>query len=252
MSCSILNFYKFVSLTNLKEIQDLWKAQAKSLGLLGTVLLAPEGVNCGLAGPREALTTFLEFVERDSQFSQLNPKWSEAPQAPFRRLEVKVKRWIIRFVEQKDPDVPSILGAARMNPAELCQRLKESSADFIVVDTRNDYETEVGMFEGAVRLPIKTFTELPDAFLEAFAEHKDKTILFYCTGGVRCEKVVPWAVEHGFTKATQLDGGILKYFEEMGTEGYQGDCFVFDDRSLVDGQLQAPEVGDWLGQALNK
>lgn len=242
MGVSILHFYKFVALANPKNLCDLWKAETQSLGLLGTILIAPEGVNCALSGSRAALAAFLEFAERDPAFHALQPKWSEAPTAPFQHLEVKVKRWIIRFAEQNDPDVTEILTGARMSPEEVCKSLRATAKDFIVVDTRNDYETDCGMFEGAVRLPIKTFTAFPDAFLQAFADQKDKTFLFYCTGGVRCEKVVPWAVAQGFSKATQLDGGILKYFEECGTEGYQGHCFVFDERLQLDGQLHPAKV----------
>lgn len=235
-SVSIVNFYKFVQLPDPKQIRDLWKREAQQLGLLGTILLAPEGVNGALAGPYDALVSFLEFVKSDPLFDPLPPKWSHAPSPPFKRLEVKVKRWIIRFAEEGDPAVHQINTAARMSPREVLQNLETRPEDFIVIDTRNDYETDCGMFAGAVRLPIKTFTEFPETFLKTFADAKEKTLLFYCTGGVRCEKVVPWAVDQGFTKATQLDGGILKYFEEFGTKQYDGHCFVFDDRLQVDGQ----------------
>jgi UPF0176 protein len=152
-------------------------------------------------------------------------------------MEVKVKRWIIRFAEANDPAVHAILEGDRMTPSEVKAALEEKADDFIIVDTRNDYETDVGAFAGAVKLPIKTFTEFPQAFLAAFPDQRDKRILFYCTGGVRCEKVVPWAKAQGFDRATQLDGGILKYLEEHGGAHYQGDCFVFDDRFQLDGDL---------------
>ncbi len=235
-SVSIVNFYKFVELPHPSLLRDNWKREVLQLGLLGTILLAPEGVNGALAGPADALVTFLEFLKSDPLFTSLSPKWSEAPSPPFKRLEVKVKRWIIRFAEEGDPEVQKINTAPRMSPAEVLRNLEDRPDDFIVVDTRNDYETECGMFAGAVRLPIKNFTEFPETFLKTFADAKDKTFLFYCTGGVRCEKVVPWAVDQGFTGATQLDGGILKYFEEFGTKQYDGHCFVFDDRVQLDGQ----------------
>jgi UPF0176 protein len=113
--------------------------------------------------------------------------------------------------------------------------------DVVLVDTRNDYETDYGSFNGAVRLPVRTFTEFPAAFEARFGDAKDKTFVFFCTGGVRCEKVVPWAAARGYTRATQLDGGILAYFERHGSAGFDGDCFVFDARWLVDGALA--EVG---------
>ena len=239
MGCSIINFYKFVGLSEPQSFREAFKTKAKSLNLLGTVLLAPEGINCALAGTSDDLSAFVDYLKTIPNFSAIEPKWSSAPKRPFRRLEVKVKRWIIRFAEKADPAVDRIVNAARMSPAEVNHHLRTADDDFLVIDTRNEYETEVGTFAGAVRLPIKKFTEFPEAFLKKFADKKDKTILFYCTGGVRCEKVVPWAVEHGFSKATQLDGGILKYFEQFGSESYQGECFVFDDRWQVDGHLEA-------------
>ena len=234
MGCAIVNFYKFISLSPLPEIRAQLKTEAKNLGLLGTILLAPEGINCALAGPREALAGFISFLEKTLHIHVDNAKWSEADNAPFKRMEVKLKRWIIRFAEFDDPSIPRIESAARMTPDEVFSALAEKRDDLIVVDTRNEYETEAGMFKGAVRLPIKTFTQFPEAFLKEFADKKDKTFLFYCTGGVRCEKVVPWAVDRGFTKATQIDGGILRYFEEHGSAHYDGGCFVFDDRLEVD------------------
>ena len=241
MSYSIVNFYKFITLPKPNEILELWKVEAHRLGLRGTILIAQEGVNCALAGSSTALSEFVAFVQSDPDFSGIIPKWSESPDVPFKRLKAKVKRWIIRFAEHHDPSVDQIIAAPRMSPQEVSQKLRERPEDFIVIDTRNDYEAEVGMFEGAVRLPIGTFTEFPEAFLSAFADQKDKTFLFYCTGGVRCEKVVPWALDRGFSNATQLDGGILKYFEDFGSEHYEGDCFVFDDRLHLDGKLQPPE-----------
>ncbi|MBM4253924.1 MAG: sulfurtransferase [Deltaproteobacteria bacterium] len=238
MSFSVINFYKFVQIDDAKALRYPWRDEARRLGLLGTILLAPEGINCALAGEANALEAFLGYLKSDVRFADVVPKWSETPKRPFRRMEVKVKRWIIRFAEASDPSVAAILGGDRMSPAELKAALEEQAGDFIVVDTRNAYETDVGAFTGAVRLPIKTFTEFPDAFLAALGDQRDKQIVFYCTGGVRCEKVVPWAKAHGFERATQLDGGILRYFEEQGSAHYEGDCFVFDDRFQVDGALR--------------
>jgi UPF0176 protein len=238
MSFSVINFYKFVQIDNAKELRYPWRDEARRLGLVGTILFAPEGINCALCGEPEGLEDFLVFIRQDVRFADVEPKWSLSPKRPFRRMEVKVKRWIIRFAEASDPSLPEILGGSRMSPAELKSAIEARPEDFVIVDTRNEYETNVGAFEGAVRLPIKTFTEFPDAFMAAFGDQRDKQILFYCTGGVRCEKVVPWAQARGFARATQLDGGILKYFEEHGGAHYQGDCFVFDDRFQVDGELR--------------
>lgn len=233
MGCSVVNFYKFASVAEPNKVKELCRDKAQTLGLLGTILIAPEGLNCSLAGSEQDLREFMEFIRNKFDFVEINAKWSHAAKVPFRYLKVKVKRWVIRFAENHDPTIDQIVNGARMSAQEAQILVQNQPLDTIIVDTRNDYETDVGMFKGAVRLPIKTFTEFPDAFLKAFSHQKDKTFLFYCTGGIRCEKVVPWALERGFEKATQLEGGILKYFEEIGLEGYQEGCFVFDDRVSI-------------------
>lgn len=233
MTYSIVNFYCFKALTQLEDIRRSWKELALKDGLLGTVLVAPEGINCALSGEKAALERFVRFAHEQLECEDLCPKWSQADQPPFKRLKVKIKRWIIRFAEDSDPSLEAIHEAPRWTPAEVLKALESGRDDLVVVDTRNGYETEVGAFEGAVQLPIRTFTQFPDAFLDRFRDQKDKTFLFYCTGGVRCEKVVPWAMAQGFKHATQLDGGILKYFEEVGAKHYDKGCFVFDERVLL-------------------
>lgn len=240
MSVAVVNFYQFVALGDLAVLRATLKDHAARLGLKGTILLAPEGLNCALAGDRSKLEDFLKVLAQVPDLALHNLKWSEAERCPFRYLKVRIKRWIIRFAEADDPTVAAIQNSPHLSPHEVRDLLTQGDrSDLIIVDTRNDYETAVGMFADAIHLPIKTFTQFPQAFLAAFAEHKDKTFLFYCTGGVRCEKVVPWAVAQGFTKATQIDGGILNYFATVGSEGYRDQCFVFDDRTALDHELKA-------------
>lgn len=233
----VASFYKFVELEDTRNLQAELRAGARERGLLGTILLAPEGINGSLAGSLDQLDAFLADLRSDRRFSDLTAKISVALRQPFRRLEVKCKRWIIRFAEASDPRVQEIQTAPRLSPAAVRDLMSTRDPDVIVVDTRNDYETEAGAFVGAVRLPIRNFTEFPSAFEEKFETAKDKTFIFYCTGGVRCEKVVPWALKRGFKGATQLDGGILGYFAAEGTANYEGQCFVFDDRWQLDGSL---------------
>ncbi len=235
--CHVINFYKFINLSDLPELKDAWKLECLRLGLKGTILLAPEGINVALAGSEDQVNGFVDFIKLDSRFADIVPKRSLTKQPPFRRMEVKIKRWIIRFAERSDPSVQAILDAPRVTPKQAHDLILSKRDDVVFIDTRNEYETETGLFEGAVKLPLKCFTEFPDMFEERYKDQKDKYFVFYCTGGVRCEKVVPWAIERGFTRSTQIDGGILKYFEEVGQEGYEGTCFVFDDRRELGASL---------------
>jgi UPF0176 protein len=225
------------------------------VGLLGTVLLAPEGINAGLCGPASALDAFLDWLRRDERFADVAPKHSFGGFAPYERLLVKVKRWIIRFAEAGDPSVAEIKAAPRIAPQELRRMLAERPDDFILVDTRNQYEVDFGTFRGAKTLPIDAFSEFPRAFDQAFGDQKDKTFVFFCTGGVRCEKTTPWAIAHGYKNAVQLDGGILKYFEDCAAEFWDGQCFVFDNRWTLNGAREhvlpdAPPASDGEAQLI--
>jgi UPF0176 protein len=238
LSFKLASFYKFVALDDLEGLKAALLAEGHACGLIGSILLAPEGLNVALAGEQAGLERFVAWLQRDPRFADVSPKLSDGDRRPFRKLYVKIKRWIIRFADDLVQTPEEIHAGARIPPSEMRRLLEERPEDVVLVDTRNWYETDYGSFAGAERLPIKRFTQFREAFLERFADQKDKTYVFFCTGGVRCEKVTPWAVDAGFAKATQLDGGILKYFEEYGTEGFEGTCFVFDGRWLVDGALQ--------------
>ena len=240
MSCAVVNFYRFQALNDPAETRKRWRQSAQECGLLGTVLVAPEGVNCALAGEQALLERFVSFAQDDLGVESLGAKWSHTSHVPFKKLKVKLKRWIIRFAEGDDPSIEAIAQGPRWTPAQVDEALEKSRNDLVIVDTRNSYETDVGAFQGAVQLPIRTFTEFPEVFLSRFSRDKDKTFLFYCTGGVRCEKVVPWAIAHGFKNSTQLEGGILKYFEEVGSKHYDRECFVFDERILLGSDLTSP------------
>lgn len=240
MPVTVLNFYKFADLADPAALRDAWGQVSRSRRLLGTVLIAAEGVNVALSGEGDDLAAFVAWVRLDARFADVDAKWSSGNGQPFKRLEVRVKPWIIRFAEAGDPTVPAIRSGARLAPAELRSLLEAPRPDVVIVDTRNDYETEHGHFAGAACLPIRRFTEFPAAFAAAFAGQRDKMLVFYCTGGIRCEKAVAWAAARGW-RAAQLDGGILGYFKAEGGRGFDGRCFVFDDRWLVDAGLGEAE-----------
>lgn len=242
MSFTVINFYKFVELSDLPDLRQTVKALAQARNILGTVLLAPEGINASLSGDEAALKDFVEEFKKDPRFADVSAKYSVGQTAPFHKLCVKLKRWIIRFAEAQDPSLADTVSGSRIDAFELRQILETNPDDVIVVDTRNDYEFAYGTFRGARTLPIRRFTEFPEVFQESFKGQEDKTFVFFCTGGVRCEKVVPWAEQQGFKKSFQLDGGILDYFKKCGGENYVGDCFVFDERWML-----APELSERPG-----
>lgn len=235
---SILNIaaYKFIELEAqcLPNLQTMYRARAKHLGLKGTILLSTEGINLFLAGEKLAIVDFKSFVAETPQFSNLQYKQSPSSNWPFKRLFVKIKKEIISF------GVDSVKPFKNSAPCISPQQLREwyaSNQDMIVLDTRNQYEVERGGFEQAVHLNIDSFREFPQAIRTLPEEYKQKPIVTFCTGGIRCEKAALYLMEHGFKNVYQLEGGILNYFEQCGNAYYQGDCFVFDERTALDHQL---------------
>ena len=236
-SYKILNFYKFIELDALEELKEAHYQEAFRYNLIGSIYVAAEGVNVALAGSDWGLDQYMAFVRRDPRLADVVPKFSRGQVKPFRNLCAKVKPSIIRFDEGVELSVDEICDGARLSPQEVHRLIKESPQEAVLVDTRNWYETDYGTFAGAQTLPIKKFTQFTQAFLERYGNQKELKFVFFCTGGVRCEKVVPWARRAGFQQAFQLDGGILKYFEEFGGDGFDGQCFVFDHRWILDGSL---------------
>ena len=230
----ILNLaaYHFVEIDDPPALRERLQARCEAQGLRGTVLVAGEGINLFLAGEPDAVRGFLAELQSDFRFADMVVKFSESPNLPFRRLRVKLKREIISF---RRPELQPGKARAPMVPASrLAQWLgrgrDDSGRELVLLDTRNREETAYGSFENALVLPIDNFTDLPDA-LESHREAlRDKTIVSFCTGGIRCEKAALWMQQAGFEHVVQLDGGILGYFEQVGGAHYQGNCFVFDER----------------------
>lgn len=231
--------YKFVELDRLPERREQIRDLAGELSLKGTVLLSEEGINLFIAGTRSAIDRFLAQLRSDSRLSDLPVKESLSEHQPFTRMLVKIKTEIISFgVEGIDPRQRT---SPKLPPEQLKQWLDEGRP-FHLLDTRNDYEVEVGTFNNARVLGIDHFREFPEAVESLPDEMKDEPVVMFCTGGIRCEKAGPFMQERGFKNVFQLDGGILKYFEECGGDHYDGDCFVFDQRVAVDPQLKETAV----------
>lgn len=226
--------YCFMELVDLQELRIMLKNKATSLDLKGTILLAHEGINLFLAGTRNAIQEMTTYLTNLLTLPGIDFKESLSYDAPFKRLLVKIKKEIISMGV---PEIkPSKFKAPYITAQELKNRL-DNDSNLIVLDTRNDYEIKIGKFKNAVELPIRTFRAFPDSIKNLDESLKDKPIVTYCTGGIRCEKAASFMISQGFKEVYQLHGGILKYFEECGEAHYEGDCFVFDQRVALNPDL---------------
>lgn len=237
---SILNVsaYLFTHIDDPRALRPVLRERALDAGLRGTILLAEEGINLFLAGPADAVRGFLDGLRSDPRFADLVAKesWSEAQ--PFGKMLVKVKREIIRM------DRPAVRPGAGRAPAVAPDTLRrwldaghdDAGREVVLLDTRNAFEVDYGTFEGAVDWRIERFTQFPDAAAAARAELEGKTVVSFCTGGIRCEKAAIHLREEGLD-AYQLDGGILGWFERVGGAHWSGELFVFDEREALSPDL---------------
>ncbi|QEI05121.1 sulfurtransferase [Pigmentiphaga aceris] len=238
---SVVNIaaYRFVPLDDLPALREAVLAQAGDCGLRGTVLLAPEGINLFFAGSREGIDAFMTWLRADPRFTDLETKESLSADIPFGKLLVKIKNEIIRM---NHPAIRPVEGRAPAVDAATLHRWLQTGVDdngreVALLDTRNAFEVDCGTFDGAIDWRIDRFTQFPDAVLAHREELAGKTIVSFCTGGIRCEKAAIYMAEAGVENVYQLEGGILKYLEVTDGRGYHGTCFVFDDRRSVDADL---------------
>ena len=226
--------YKFAPLADLKPLRDHLTQQCKTWDLKGTILLSPEGINLFVAGAQTEIDLLLGELRAVPGLEDLEVKSSESDHQPFRRMLVKIKQEIIAFgVAGIDP---ARRPAPKLAPLEL-KRWLDEGRPVTLLDTRNDYEVKLGTFRNAVVIGVQNFRNFPEAVGKLPPELKQQPIVMFCTGGIRCEKAGPYMQREGFEQIFQLDGGILKYFEECGNAHYDGECFVFDQRVGVDPTL---------------
>ena len=230
--------YKFEPLENLNSLIPEFQNKCDELGLKGSVYLSPNGINFSIAGTEKNIDTYIEFMEEDSRFRDIPLKKTFSETQPFRRMKVRLKKEIISL--GRDDINPRELTGDYISPRELFE-MYETKEDVIVLDTRNEYETRVGLFENAVDLQLDTFRDFPSAIETLPEEYKDKQIVMYCTGGIRCEKASAVMMKAGFSDVKQLEGGVLDYFKETGGAYWNGDCFVFDERVALDKELKETE-----------
>jgi len=240
---SILNIaaYLFVSLDGLADLRTKMLNECNSRGLKGTILLTGEGINLFLAGKEMELRGFLDWLHIDPRFTPLKAKESWSEDQPFKKMLIKLKNEIIRM---NHPAIRPEEGRANfIKPKKLQEWLDRGTDDLgrpvVMVDTRNAFEVEYGTFENALHFNIEKFTEFPKAITAHKETLADKTLVSFCTGGIRCEKSGLYMREIGMQHSYQLEGGILKYFEEVGSAHYKGSCFVFDEREALEPTLDS-------------
>ena len=233
--------YHFVAIDDPEALAARCRERAETAGLLGTILIAPEGINLVLAGEEAALGAFMAELLAEPRFTAMRPKYSTSDSVPFARLKVKVKPEIISF-RQDDSQPLDNERAPALAPADLARWILQGHDDdgrrLQLLDTRNREEVRYGSFASALALEMDNFTELPQAIASHMDSLADSAVVSFCTGGVRCEKAALWLRRQGLENVWQLDEGILGDFEQVGSAGYDGACFVFDDRIALTPDLK--------------
>lgn len=233
-------FYRFVPLPNFRALRGPLQQRCAELGLMGTILLAEEGINGTVAGPGAGVRAMMSELRADKRFADLEFKLSRAREVPFYRMKVRLKKEIVSLgVDGLDPrrEVGEYVPPQQWN--ELIAR-----PEVRLVDTRNDYEVHLGSFEGAENPETRSFRAFPQWVAQNLDPQRDRHVAMFCTGGIRCEKATAYLKQQGFRNVYHLEGGILNYLESVDqTESaWRGDCFVFDNRVTVDHELREGDL----------
>ena len=228
-------FYQFVSLKNIDQLQEFISKFCQKNSIKGTILLASEGINGTISGDEKKIQKFIEFIKEDSffknNFKNLEHKESWASKNPFYRMKVRLKKEIVAL--GVDGVSPSDKVGKYINPEDWNKLIEDP--DTIVIDTRNNYEVDIGSFKNALNPQTETFREFPSYVEKNLKDNKQKKVAMFCTGGIRCEKATSLMLEEGFEDVYHLKGGILKYLETIPKDKslWKGECFVFDQRVAV-------------------
>ncbi|MGZ4033103.1 MAG: oxygen-dependent tRNA uridine(34) hydroxylase TrhO [Tumebacillaceae bacterium] len=228
----ILLFYKYVHIDNPEQFAADHLAFCKEIGVKGRILVAEEGINGTCSGTVEQTQQYMDHLHADPRFADLWFKIDEADEHAFKKIFVRHKKELVTFRLEDDIDPNEITGK-HLKPKEWLEALQDP--DTIVIDGRNYYEYDVGHFRGAIRPEVESFREFPDWIRENLSEHKDKKILTYCTGGIRCEKLSGFLKREGFQDVNQLEGGVVAYGQDPEVQGdlFDGKLYVFDERITV-------------------
>lgn len=222
-------YYKFTKLANLEDLREEHELICRDLGILGKVVLAEEGINGCMSGEDDAIDRYKEYVKIKYGLEDLDIKITNAEKHTFRKLWVKIKPQIIGT---KNWDAMIGNKADYITPTEF-KKLLDEGQEVVILDARNNYEYDAGHFRGALYPNIRTFSTFHE-LVKNLDAYKDKTIVSYCTGGIRCEKASAFLKENGFTNIKQLHGGIINYAKKFGSEHWEGKCLVFDNREMLD------------------
>ncbi|WP_419873506.1 rhodanese-related sulfurtransferase [Candidatus Pristimantibacillus sp. PTI5] len=228
----ILLYYKFVAVPDAEQFAAEHLAYCKELNVKGRILIADEGINGTLSGTVEQTEQYMEHLRANPLFSDIVFKIDEADEHAFKKIFVRYKKELVTLRYDKPLD-PNTLSGTRLSPKEFHDYLLRE--DVIVLDGRSDYEYDLGHFRNAIRPDLETFKEFPEWLRENMADFKDKPILTYCTGGIRCEKLTGVMLSEGFSDVYQLEGGIVTYGKDEEVQGklFDGKCYVFDERTSV-------------------
>lgn len=233
MTLSVYSFYRFVPVPDYRELREPWLKRCEEMGIKGTILLAGEGLNASLCAEKPVLDDFLAFLGTDARFANLQNVIDNAVAAPpFKRMLIKLKAEIVNMgLGQIAPETPR---GAYLAAAEWDALIQDP--EVVLVDTRNDFEVEMGTFKGAIDPKTASFTEFPQWAETHLSPQKHRKIAMFCTGGVRCEKSTAYLKAKGFEEVYHLKGGILQYLADTGNKNglWQGECFVFDDRRVAE------------------
>ncbi|MDA9118868.1 rhodanese-related sulfurtransferase [Opitutales bacterium] len=236
MEQKVITFYRFAEFPDHREWKPVLEELGKKEKITGSLILAEEGINATLSGSEEGLERFVRHIEADDRFSELPLRSMTTPRSTFYRLRIVIRREIVTL---GDPSIlPSNGSGTYIEPEDWNGLISDPEVE--VVDVRNDYEVEIGTFEGAVNPKTQTFGQWADFVKKHWGKEKKKKIAMYCTGGIRCEKASAQLVQNGFEQVYHLRGGILHYLEKMKeeTSKWKGECFVFDHRvSVIHGLL---------------
>ncbi|BAZ04443.1 oxygen-dependent tRNA uridine(34) hydroxylase TrhO [Calothrix sp. NIES-3974] len=236
MTLIVATFYKFVRLPDFVQMQAPLQQLCVKNGIKGTILLAEEGINGTITGNRPGIDAVFNYLRQDTRFRDLESKESTATEYPFARMKVRLKKEIVTIgLPEVDPNQHV---GKYVTPQEWNQLI--SDPEVTLIDTRNDYEVDIGTFRGAQNPQTKSFREFPDFVSKNLDPKLHKKVAMFCTGGIRCEKASSYLISQGFTEVYHLKGGILKYLEEIPPEQslWEGECFVFDERVAVKDGLE--------------
>lgn len=224
----VSSFYKYIDLPNSEAFQKEHQEFCNKLGIKGKVLVSKEGINATVSGSKEQIKEYENKILSYKEFSDIKFKRTNTDKPPFRKTIVRIREEIVtsRF------NVNTKKVGRYLSPSEL-KKMYDNNEEFVIVDARNDYESKIGKFKNAITPNIETFRDFPKIIPE-LKKYKDKKVVLYCTGGVRCEKASALLVKEGFKDVNQVDGGILNYIEEYPDTYFEGRCFVFDNRLSVE------------------